>query len=1265
MPALNTLGTLELLDDAGRPLGGRRKVLGLLAWLAARGPRGADREEVAALLWDIRDPANARRSLRQALSELRELLSDRVIPLEAERLALPAAAVETDVARFERAVREGRPEQALELWRGPFLAGLDDLGGTEWRSWLDGERGRLARLLAAAGEAAVEAGRRQGGTAGALTAAERWAGLDPESEAAEGAVIRALLDLRRGPAARDRHDAFLARLAAQGESPSADFARIARSLPEATPADPATRGFLTPDLAGRAPQLAALHEAWQRSTAGAALVVLVEGEEGMGKTRLLDEFLLACRRAPRAVAVGTRASRAERTRPLAALSALADALAGAPGLAAAHPGDLAALAGLGQVLHERFRLDGTTRPAPLEEALPRVLAEVAAERPLVVAVDDADQADPESQRVLTSLALRAPPGVLLVLTGNPGWTGALPPLGELPPDRAVRVHLPPLDPLTLRALVGSMGPLTAEAGAALASAAADQLGGSPGHARALVTDWAERGVLRRADDGVWGLAPGPVPPGLPADLEAALGARIRSLGPEARAILDLAAVAEPPVDDGRIERAAGLPVERFRMALGEVLAWRFLRRPQGRPGGLEFQNEATRRLVRDGLTEPRRVELRQRLADGPARSPRRRTPVIAAAAVLVVLAGTAAVLARRTTPSPGIGTILAAVEDRTGTPGLGATLSWLATVELNESAALKPLPRSQVRSTLARMERPGADSALDADLAREVALRAGIPTVLVLSVALDGGAFLLSARLMRTASGDPIRTLTRRADSREELVDAFGRLLRQVRLSAGEGRAALAEIPDLPHLTTRSLDALLALAEGRNAWTARRYGEAGAAFRRAVALDSGFAVAWLSLSDFEYLRNNLFAGERYLRRALELVDATTPRERLELRAVAATRLGPVSQAIAYRRDLAERYPERDTWYNLGTALMRNGQCDQGIPALHRALAYDSGFVNGYVNLATCLHLTGSHDSSVLVYRQAERRDSGALLAGNIGEEFGRTLLFAGRPAEARLHYQRMAGWGGPADRARGHRQLAWIAMAGGRYREAEREARTALALHPPGRNELSPHRDRLVLAAALLGRGDTTAARETFRAAWRTRPDSMIDMGTLERAIVLARRLRLAALMPEVRSEMERRVRPDRLADSNAVRTARAWEAVLTGRRVDTAALEREPTVPANPVAWDLRWLVRAELDARTGQLDSAIARWELVRARPRLATEFQETWQRADLEIARLAERAGRTSLAREAIERFLSRWQDADPETPEFREALALRRRLLDEGP
>ena len=123
------LGPIEALDGERRlPLGGpkQRALLGVLL-LAAN--RVAPRDELLEALWPEGAPATAATALQVYVSRLRKLLPAGALETQPPGYVLHVRPGELDLERFEHLAAAGMVSEALELWRGPPLGGLE-LGGS-------------------------------------------------------------------------------------------------------------------------------------------------------------------------------------------------------------------------------------------------------------------------------------------------------------------------------------------------------------------------------------------------------------------------------------------------------------------------------------------------------------------------------------------------------------------------------------------------------------------------------------------------------------------------------------------------------------------------------------------------------------------------------------------------------------------------------------------------------------------------------------------------------------------------------------------------------------------------------------------------------------------------------------------------------------------------------------------------------------------------------------------------------------------------------
>ncbi|MFE6406281.1 AAA family ATPase [Streptomyces sp. NPDC057837] len=175
---------------------------------------------------------------------------------------------------------------------------------------------------------------------------------------------------------------------------------------------------VSPVFVGRAEELGALHDALVRSREGEPQALLIGGEAGVGKTRLVEEFADAARRGGAVVALGGCVEIGADGLPFApfstALRALRRALpAELAAAAAGQEGELARLLPeLGESGTGRHDEDGTAR---LFELTARLLERVAAEHTVVLALEDLHWSDASTRHLLSYLFRTLRTGRLVVL----------------------------------------------------------------------------------------------------------------------------------------------------------------------------------------------------------------------------------------------------------------------------------------------------------------------------------------------------------------------------------------------------------------------------------------------------------------------------------------------------------------------------------------------------------------------------------------------------------------------------------------------------------------------------------------------------------------------------------------------------------------------------------------------------------------------------------------------------------------------------------
>ncbi len=196
----------------GAEIGLGKKAQGLLAYLAQAKGHAANREKLAALLWDDRGEQQARQSLRQAISAVRKALGEigeqegsEILKSEGEGLSLEPAFFEIDSETFSRLADQpdtGKLAEALTLFTGELLQDIGSVSDA-FDTWLMNERRHLNELAARTMDTLATQDTDWAASSDAKDVAERLATLDPFCEPATRVMIaNALLNGQTATATR-------------------------------------------------------------------------------------------------------------------------------------------------------------------------------------------------------------------------------------------------------------------------------------------------------------------------------------------------------------------------------------------------------------------------------------------------------------------------------------------------------------------------------------------------------------------------------------------------------------------------------------------------------------------------------------------------------------------------------------------------------------------------------------------------------------------------------------------------------------------------------------------------------------------------------------------------------------------------------------------------------------------------------------------------------------------------------------------------------
>jgi DNA-binding SARP family transcriptional activator len=274
----------------------------LLAYLAVHADRFLDRAHVAFCLWPDETESQALARLRQQIHQIRTLFADHGLPpdlLQSQggRIRLHGQGPLTlDAWRFQELAEhpEGWP-QAVQLYRGDLLSPLGDL------DWILPLRARLRDQALQILVALAQEARRRGEPRQALVHTQRLLDLDPCCEAFHRLHMEALTAAGRRLDALRHYEQFCQRLAESWHTePGPALAELAQALRAGQPISslaPAPQVSLpaTPPaslrLVGRSREWAEMERALATTRRGHGAALVIAGENGLGRTYLVESWL--------------------------------------------------------------------------------------------------------------------------------------------------------------------------------------------------------------------------------------------------------------------------------------------------------------------------------------------------------------------------------------------------------------------------------------------------------------------------------------------------------------------------------------------------------------------------------------------------------------------------------------------------------------------------------------------------------------------------------------------------------------------------------------------------------------------------------------------------------------------------------------------------------------------------------------------------------------------------------------------------------------
>lgn len=559
----------------------RSTTLAMIAYLVLKRGQPVSRDALAYLMFPEADEATALSELRRYLYRANKSLATPWIVVDAETVRWNAqGGAFVDVLEFDRLSADPQgQERAIELYAGDLLADIYD-------DWVLAERESFRSRYLTLLKHALDKHRADRQFEKAIGDAKRILLTDPWREDALRDLVALRYESGDTSGALAEYEAFAKRLRDELDvAPMPESVALRQSIlrNEAVPgslnAPTAPSASVSPRVragfpfVGRERELGKLQTVWTRAARGSGALVLLRGEAGVGKTRLVSEFARQVQSEGGRVFTGTTSMP-----ELMPYQAIAEALRSALPLLLARPPDAGRRAILSQLVPEIRDPNVSTvasgdrtadqETARVHDALRHAVHRLASPRPLLLVLEDlhwAGSATTEAVGAIVREIGRAP--VLIVGTCREEQTPADHPVRALQRsleifDNASELAIDRLEPHDVAALLHRVEALR-DAGDDLVARLYAQSEGNAFFLTEAIETAIERGVPATAT--------------VSKSVAQLIDGRIDSLGAETRTVAELAAVAGLGFTVSLLRDVSNLSAAAVSRGLDELLERRIVR----------------------------------------------------------------------------------------------------------------------------------------------------------------------------------------------------------------------------------------------------------------------------------------------------------------------------------------------------------------------------------------------------------------------------------------------------------------------------------------------------------------------------------------------------------------------------------------------------------------------------------------------------------------------------------------------------------------
>lgn len=610
-------------------------------------------------------------------------------------------------------------------------------------------------------------------------------------------------------------------------------------------------------------------------------------------------------------------------------------------------------------------------------------------------------------------------------------------------------------------------------------------------------------------------------------------------------------------------------------------------------------------------------------------------------------------------------------------------LSGMLITSLEQSRRLSVLTRSRMFDILKQMGKANTDR-IDESLGREICRQANVGAMVIASIRKLGRQYAIDLKILDPQKNEYLFAAIEKGEGQESVLTMLDKISEEIRLGLKEKSGSVqAASQQVARMTTTSFEAYQHYFQGQHFLEKLLWKEAEDEFKKAIAIDTTFALAYYQLAVASGWEGKPGAREA-MQQSRRYVDKAPTKEQYYIRAETSS---SAKEQDSIYQELAKLYPdEKASLFALGDREFHGGDIAVAATYFEKVLALDPSYKvrhamalnhitwayrdlqqydkmvkyakqyvaqaqteEAYENLALGYRLQGDFDNALHTYQVAGEvfQNSTMPIVG-----MGDVYSFREDVGRAETEFRKLLQESRPLEHRRaGYRKLVHLNALAGRYRDA-------LALWEKIIDINAKLRDTTGLANSYAGKAfwlvvgtkDTAAAWKALEKGLEISSaaaggffynvrDVYIRMGEYEKASTLWKEKRLAFTDQMVNGYVHR----SRGEYSEAIKSF-------------DSLMQRGHMANKLFVGYDL-----AQCYFETGQTEKAI---ETIPRFQRLYDNTIGFWSayyaRGYYLLGKIYEKKGEKKLAIENYEKFLSIWKDADKELPELIDAKAQLARL-----